>query len=84
MYTFEFYDKKLHITDDNDLFLISPVINMGVNKSWTVTAQIQSVHPYFSYLQQLKYGLKVKKDGKVIFRGRITEFKQDFNYIYSI
>lgn len=84
MYTFEFYDKKLHITDDNDLFLISPVINMGVNKSWTVTAQIQSIHPYFPYLQQLKYGLKVKKDGKVIFRGRITEFKQDFNNIYSI
>lgn len=84
MYTFEFYDKKLHVSDDEDLFLISPVITMGANLSWTVAAQIMENHPYFTDLRILKYGFKVRKKGKLIFRGRLLEFKRAFNNVHAL
>ena len=84
MYTFEFYDKLLHITGDDDFYLLNPVINAGANQSWTVTARILNRHPYFSEIKPLKYGFEVKKDGKLFLRGRVIEFKQDFNNTYSL
>lgn len=84
MYTFEFYDKKIHIPYDDDLFLAKPVITMAENKSWTVSAQILSDHPYFSELKVLKYGFKVYKKDRLIFRGRLTELKQKFGKLYNI
>ena len=84
MYTFEFYDKLLHITGDDDFYLLDPVINAGANQSWTVTAKILNRHPYFSEIKPLKYGFEVKKDGKLFLRGRVIEFKQDFNNTYSL
>lgn len=84
MYTFEFYDKPLHILGDDDLFLIKPVINTGANQSWTVTANILNSHPNFSDLSQLKFGFKVRKDGKLFLKGRILELKRDFANTYSL
>lgn len=84
MYTFEFYNNALHIPGDDDLFLISPMINTGANQSWTVTAKILNSHPNFAKLSQLKYGFKVRKNGKLFLKGRILEFKRDFNNTYSL
>lgn len=38
----------------------------------------------FSEIKPLKYGFEVKKDGKLFLRGRVIEFKQDFNNTYSL
>lgn len=84
MYSYEYYDSPLHIPDDLDLFLINPVINMGKNLSWTTSAKIRNNHPYFEKIKPLKYGLVIKKDGKIISKLRITKFKQVFDNIYSI
>lgn len=84
MYTFEFYNDKLHIPGDDELFLIEPIINMGANQSWTVEAKILSSHPFFSKLKPLKYGIRVKKDGRLIFRGRLTDINHDFDLVYSL
>ena len=83
MYTFDFYGKPLHILGDDSLFLINPVINTGANQSWTVTAKILNSHPNFATLSQLRYGFNVKKNGKLFLKGRILEFKRDFNNTYS-
>ena len=84
MYTFEFYGKPLHILGDDSLFLINPVINTGANQSWTVTAKILNSHPNFADLSQLKFGFRVKKNGELFLKGRILEFKRDFNNTYSL
>ena len=84
MYTFEFYNDALHIPGDDDRFLIKPVINTGANQSWTVKAQIRNTHPNFAKLSQLKFGFKVKKNGEMFLKGRILEFKRDFNNTYSL
>lgn len=84
MYTYEYYGKPLYVPGDKDLYLMSPVINMGKNLSWTTSAKIRNNHPLFNMIKPLKYGLIIKKEGKIISKLRITKFKQVFNNIYSI
>ena len=84
MYTYEYYGEPLYIPGDQDLYLISPVINMGKNLSWTTSAKIRNNHPLFDSIKPLKYGLTIKKEGKIISKLRVTKFKQVFNNIYSI
>lgn len=84
MYKFKFYNADLHIPGDKDLFLLSPVINMGANQSWTVTAKIMDQHPNFLKLKTLKYGLQVYKNDKLIAKCRLMQFKRSFNNTYQI
>ena len=84
MYTYEYYGKPLYVPGDKDLYLMSPVINMGKNLSWTTSAKIRNNHPLFNMIKPLKYGLIIKKEGKIISKLRITKFKQVFNNIYSM
>lgn len=84
MYTFKFYDKDIHIPFSEDIFLIKPVITMGANQSWTISAQIMSDHPNIEFLKLLKYGLNVYKDGELISRCRLTEHKQGMDKLNSI
>lgn len=84
MYTIKFYDKNLHIPGDEELFLLHPMLSQGANQSSTLSAQILSEHPYFKYLKQLKYGVVIYDDKRLIYKGRITEFKQCFNNVYDV
>lgn len=84
MYTYEYNGKPLHIPSDPDLYLISPVINMGKNQSWTTTAKIRNSHPFFTEIKPLKYGLIIKKNGEILSKLRVTKLNQVFDNIYKL
>lgn len=84
MYKFKFYGADLHVPGDSKLFLLKPVINMGANQSWTVSAEIMDWHPNFLKLKTLKYGLEVYKNDRLISRCRLIEFERTFNNKYKL
>ena len=61
----------LHQSDIQELKIISPKLNLEVNKTGSFTFTIYQPHPYYSILKKLKSIITVYQNDDVIFRGRV-------------
>lgn len=68
------YDPRLE-----DYKVFNPKVSFEVNKTGSLSFKIYNTHPYYSMLKKSKTILSVLDDGKIIFKGRITEDTRDFN-----
>ena len=71
-------DWLLHDMNMPDLKLISPKLELEVNKAGSLTFTIYPQHPYFTKLQRLKSIIRVYQNGKLIFLGRILNTERGF------
>lgn len=80
MYRIDYYDYPVYDDQLQELFpVLDARLNLEVNDAGTLAFSIPSVHPNFDVLQKLKLGIKVKKEGKMIFKGRIIKDEQSFD-----
>ena len=72
-------DWIIHDMNIPSLKLISPKLELEVNKAGSFTFTIYPQHPYFSKLQRMKSMIRVYQNGNLKFRGRILNTKRGFN-----
>ncbi len=68
------YDNRL-----DNLIVIDPKLSLEVNTTGAFNFKIYDNHPYYGEIKKLKSIIKIYQNGKLIFRGRVLEDKQDFN-----
>ncbi len=61
----------LHQSDIQELKIISPKLNLEVNKTGSFTFTIYQSHPYYSMIKKLKSIITVYQNDDMIFRGRV-------------
>ncbi len=69
----------IHDTRISNLDIISPNLNLELNKTGTFTFTIYPSHPYFDKLKKLKSMIKVYQDDYLLFRGRILNDTQGWH-----
>lgn len=74
------------IEEDSKLIVVNPKLKLETNKVGELTFTIYDTHPYFEKIKKLKSIIRVYQfktspsiDGKLIFKGRVIEDRQDFN-----
>ena len=67
------YDTRIE-----DLKLVSPKLDLELNKTGTFSFTIYPEHPYYNKLEKLKSIIQVFQDNYLIFRGRILNDEQGF------
>ena len=68
----------LHDPRMQEYQLVSPVLNLELNKTGNFTFTQYPDHPMAGKIQKLKSIIEVKKDGAVLFRGRPLSSKEGF------
>ena len=82
MYRINYNDFLLHdlqVPSEHGYYLINPNLKEEVNKVAELDFVISSTHPNFDKLEHLVAGIELKKDNKVIFKGRIIKEKQNMD-----
>lgn len=62
----------------DDLLVLNPKCNLGVNTVGEGSFTILSNHPHYGNLKKLKSVFEIRQDNDVIFRGRMTNNTRDF------
>ena len=73
MYQIFLDDKLIYDTRIEELKVKNPKLDLEINKTGSLTFTILPNHPEYNSLKKLKSIIKVLKDDKVIFRGRILD-----------
>lgn len=79
MYTIYADDALLYSPGDEELSVLSPVLETSCNAAGTLTFVLLPAHPlYDKQLQKLKTRIRVMQDDEIIWRGRVLETESDF------
>lgn len=85
MYQINYYNLPVYDDQLQELFpVISAKLSLEVNDAGGLSFSIPTQHPSFGELRKLKMGITVKKNGDVIFKGRIIRDIQDFDNTRAI
>lgn len=79
MYQITCDDCILYDVRDDEYMLYAPSLHLGVNSAGTLTFTIYETHPYFDRLKKLRSEIRVWKDNRIIWKGRITDDKKNFD-----
>lgn len=82
MYRINYNDFLLHnlqVPSEHGYYLINPVLKEEVNKIAELDFDISSTHPNFNVLEHLVPSIILKKNNKVIFKGRIIKEQQNMD-----
>lgn len=78
MYTIYADDTLLYSPGDEELSVLSPVLETSCNAAGTLTFVLLPAHPLYDKLQKLKTRIRVMQDDEIIWRGRVLEAETDF------
>lgn len=78
MYQVRCDDNIIYDLRDEDLKIISPKLNMEVNKTGTFTFTIPPQNPMYNNIYKLKSIITIYQDNTEIWRGRALNTKLDF------
>lgn len=78
MYTIYADDSLLYLPGDEELCVLSPVLEMQCNAAGTLTFVLLPEHPLYSALHKMRTRIIVKQDDEIIWRGRVLETETDF------
>lgn len=78
MYTIYADDALLYSPGDEELSVLSPVLETSCNAAGTLTFVLLPAHPLYDKLQKLKTRIRVMQDDEIIWRGRVLETETDF------
>lgn len=82
MYRINYDDFLLHdlkVPKEHGYYLINPILKEEVNKVAELDFDISAIHPNFDKLEHLVPSIELKKNNKVIFKGRIKRDKQNMD-----
>ena len=82
MYRINYDDSLLHdlqVPSEHGYYLLEPILKEEVNKVAELEFSISSNHPNFDKLEHLVPSIELKKDSKVIFKGRIIKEQQNMD-----
>lgn len=71
-----------YILDDvrtDDYIVSNPKVVFEKNKAGGLTFTIYKTHPYYDKIKIKRSIIELRKNGKAIFRGRVSEYTQEFN-----
>lgn len=78
MYTIYADDALLYSPGDEELSVLSPVLETQCNAAGTLTFVLLPEHPMYSALHKMRTRIIVKQDDEIIWRGRVLETETDF------
>lgn len=78
MYTIYADDTLLYSPGDEELSVLSPVLETQCNAAGTLTFVLLPEHPMYSALHKMRTRIVVKQDDEIIWRGRVLETESDF------
>lgn len=73
MYQILLGNNILYDIRDKDLLVESPKLDLEINKVGSLSFNIYPIHPLFNQIQNKVSRFTVKKDNKIIFKGRMIE-----------
>ena len=79
MYVLTCDDKTIYGPGSRELILSDVVLTMGLNKNGTLSFTVPPVNPEYNNITPMKSVIKVYNDHEEIWRGRVLDFKSDFN-----
>lgn len=78
MYTIYADDALLYLPGDEELSVLSPVLETQCNAAGTLTFVLLPEHPMYSALHKMRTRIDVRQDDEIIWRGRVLETETDF------
>lgn len=78
MYTIYADDALLYSPGDEELSVLSPVLETQCNAAGTLTFVLLPEHPLYNALHKLRTRIRVMQDDEIIWRGRVLEAEIDF------
>lgn len=78
MYTIYADDALLYSPGDEELSVLSPVLETQCNAAGTLTFVMLPEHPLYSALHKMRTRIDVRQDDEIIWRGRVLETESDF------
>lgn len=78
MYTIYADDALLYSPGDEELSVLSPVLETQCNAAGTLTFMLLPEHPMYSALHKMRTRIDVRQDDEIIWRGRVLETETDF------
>lgn len=78
MYTIYADDALLYSPGDEELSVLSPVLETQCNAAGTLTFVLLPEHPLYSALHKMRTRIDVRQDDEIIWRGRVLETESDF------
>ncbi len=76
-----------YILDDirtDDYIVANPKVTFKKNKVGGLTFTIYKTHPYYDKIKIKRSIIELRKNGKAIFKGRVSEYTQEFNLSKSV
>lgn len=78
MYTIYADDALLYFPGDEELSVLSPVLETQCNAAGTLAFVLLPEHPLYNALHKLRTRIRVMQDDEIIWRGRVLETETDF------
>lgn len=78
MYTIYADDALLYSPGDEELSVLSPVLETQCNAAGTLTFVLLPEHPMYSALHKMRTRIDIRQDDEIIWRGRVLETETDF------
>lgn len=78
MYTIYADDALLYLPGDEELSVLSPVLETQCNAAGTLTFVLLPEHPMYSALHKMRTRIDIRQDDEIIWRGRVLETETDF------
>lgn len=78
MYTIYADDALLYSPGDEELSVLSPVLETQCNAAGTLTFVLLPEHPMYSAPHKMRTRIDVRQDDEIIWRGRVLETETDF------
>ena len=78
MYTIYADGALLYSPGDEELSVLSPVLETQCNAAGTLTFVLLPEHPMYSALHKMRTRIDVRQDDEIIWRGRVLETETDF------
>lgn len=78
MYTIYADDALLYSPGDEELSVLSPVLETQCNAAGTLTFVLLPEHPMYSALHKMRTRIDVRQGDEIIWRGRVLETETDF------
>lgn len=78
MYTIYVDDTLLYLPGDEELSVLSPMLETQCNAAGTLTFVMLPEHPLYSALHKMRTRIDVRQDDEIIWRGRVLETESDF------
>lgn len=78
MYTIYADDALLYSPGDEELSVLSPVLETQCNAAGTLMFVLLPEHPMYSTMHKMRTRIDVRQDDEIIWRGRVLETETDF------